>query len=93
MANALFRRIAANDVVVVLSRYVGGTAPMAQRRFRCSHGAGMDPAAEGTGIWGAWAATGRSDRIESYMIDASALPTGEPDDVLRQLQGGSWVRP
>lgn len=92
MSNNLFRRIRTNDVVLVLSRYVGGTLPEAQRKFRCSHGAGMDPAADGTGIWGEWIATGLTDRIEAYMIDPASLPAGGADDVLRQLHSDAAGR-
>jgi hypothetical protein len=75
VSNNLLRRIAAGDHVVILSRYAGGgTVAEALRVFRCSHGAGMHPTEEGTGIWGTWAKTGVSDRIESYMIEKWRQP-------------------
>jgi hypothetical protein len=102
MANQLLRRIEPGEEVVVLSRYTGGTLTAAARTFKCSHGAGMHPLQEGTGIWGSWVATGRQDRIDSYMIDAAS--TGGPSTragsssapsqdaqvmaTLRQLRGG-----
>lgn len=101
MANQLLRRIEPGEEVVVLSRYTGGTLPAAARTFRCSHGAGMHPLQEGTGIWGSWSATGRQDRIDSYMIDAGSsgassraestlAPSHDAQvlDTLRQLRGG-----
>lgn len=101
MANQLLRRIEPGEEVVVLNRYTGGTLPAASRTFRCSHGAGMHPLQEGTGIWGTWVATGCQDRIEAYMIDAefggTRSPAGpasipSPDaqvrDTLLQLRGG-----
>jgi hypothetical protein len=101
MANQLLRRIQSGEEVVVLNRYTGGTLPAASRTFRCSHGAGMHPLQEGTGIWGTWVATGRQDRIESYMIDAESSgarsPAGSTSipsqdakvlDTLLQLRGG-----
>jgi hypothetical protein len=92
MANQLSRRIEQGEEVVVLSRYTGGTLPPKARTFRCSHGPGMHPAQEGTGIWGSWVSTGREDRIESYMIDAGSFAgttTGGTDvaATLRQLRG------
>jgi hypothetical protein len=79
VSNKLLRRIAPGAHVVVLSRYAGGgTVAEGLRVFRCSHGAGMHPTEEGTGIWGTWAKTGVSDRIESYMIEKLHQPqTGE----------------
>jgi hypothetical protein len=78
MANQLLRLIEPGEEVVVLSRYTGGTLPPAARTFRCSHGVGMHPLQEGTGIWGSWSATGRQDRIESYMIDAGSSSGPSP---------------
>lgn len=60
--------------MTVLSRYVGGgVLPAVARRFVCSHGAGMDPAQAGTGIWGTWEASGDEGRIEVHMVDRTAL--------------------
>ena len=92
MANQLFRCIEQGEEVVILSRYTGGTLPPKARTFRCSHGPGMHPAQEGTGIWGCWVSTGREDRIESYMIDASncapsATAGADVASTLRQLRG------
>jgi hypothetical protein len=72
MANQLLQRIEPGEDVVVLSRYTGGTLPAAARTFRFSHGAGMHPLEEGTGILGSWVTTGRQHRIESYMLDAES---------------------
>jgi hypothetical protein len=55
----------------------------------------MHPLQEGTGIWGSWCATGRPDRIESYMIDAGSSPPptmppscdAQVSETLRQLRG------
>lgn len=90
MANQLNRALRPNDEIVVLSRYTGGTLPPRLRTFRCSHGAGMHPTQEGTGIWGRWSVSGKEDRIDSYMIEACCAPApageSEVEATLRMLR-------